>query len=224
MNRQRLVILWSLIALFAVIAGIFVWSRWHDAVTKFLSGTRPEISKAEQPPATLPPLRINDPARGSIAKNAVVIIEFGDFNCPTCQETEPELKRALQQSSYPARLIWRDLPIISQGDPNAMVAAVAGRCAKAQGKFWELHDAMLASGALTFESIRSLARGAQINPTTFEECLTKAKDLQAIGNDVAEARAHRINSAPTIFVGNEVLTGFHSAGDFLSAIARAYHP
>jgi len=224
MNRERRFILWSLVALFAIIAILFVWNRWHQAATHFLSGTQPSLPIANGPAPTLPPMHVTDPARGSTAQDAVVIVEFGDFACPTCRQIEPELKQALAQSPYPVRLIWRDFPVLTSGDPTPTVTAIAGRCAQAQGKFWELHDAMFASGDLSWNALLQLAQAVQLNTTTFKQCLTYSTAiLQTIGNDLQDARDHHIDSAPTFFIGHDVLTGFHTAGDFTVAISRAYH-
>jgi len=71
----------------------------------------------------------------------VTIIEFSDFECPFCQRFFSETLSQIQKEyidTGKARLVYRDFPLSFH--PGAQPAAEAAECAKAQGKFWEMHD------------------------------------------------------------------------------------
>src|SRR5438270_11615516 len=100
------------------------------------------ISHVPPPAADVERYRIpldGAPARGGDAAK-VTIVEFSDFECPFCSRLEPTLAQLLKRYGRDVRLVWKDFPLPQHRD--AFPAAVAGRAAAAQGKFWPLHDRM----------------------------------------------------------------------------------
>jgi thiol-disulfide isomerase/thioredoxin len=81
---------------------------------------------------------VNDaPSRGApMAK--VTIVEFSDFQCPHCGAAHPELARILKEFDGQVRLVYRYFPLSNH--TRALPAAKAAEAARAQGKFWEMHD------------------------------------------------------------------------------------
>ncbi len=77
----------------------------------------------------------DDPVLGD-ANAKVTIIEFGDYQCPTCRafwrDTEPRLKKDYI-STGKAKLVFRDFPIV-QIHPESIMAAMAVDSAIDQGK------------------------------------------------------------------------------------------
>ena len=73
---------------------------------------------------------------------AVTIIEFGDFQCPACQQFatqhKPQVELAYVESGK-AKFVYYDWPITT-AHPNAFLAARASRCAADQNRYWEYHD------------------------------------------------------------------------------------
>ena len=86
-----------------------------------------------------------DHARGA-ERPAVTIVEYGDFECPMCRQAEPAVQQLLLHHPTAVRLVFRHYPIES-AHPHALLAAEAAEAAGADGKFWEMHDLMLADGA-----------------------------------------------------------------------------
>src|SRR5579863_6688201 len=69
----------------------------------------------------------------------VAIVEYGDFQCPTCKQAAPTLKLLLERYSGRVRLVFRHFPL-EQAHAQALAAAEAAECAGEQGKFWRMHD------------------------------------------------------------------------------------
>jgi protein-disulfide isomerase len=69
----------------------------------------------------------------------VTIVEYGDFQCPTCGRYHPILDELLRRYSGKLKLEFHHFPLISI-HPNAMGASLAAEAAADQGKFWEMHD------------------------------------------------------------------------------------
>jgi protein-disulfide isomerase len=163
--------------------------------------------------ASPPPAPVAEhPARLSIAgaptKGAheapVVVVEFGDFQCPVSarhlREVMPELEESYVQTGN-VRYVFRDFPL-STIHPRAVAAAVAARCAGAQGKFWEMHDRLLdQQRALDEGSLSAHAEALGLDVARFEECSKKPAHQKAIAEDVAAGSAKGVRGTPTFLIG-----------------------
>src|SRR5271166_1824128 len=69
----------------------------------------------------------------------VTLIEYGDFECPSCRVAVQTPKLLLEQFPNRIRFIYRHFPL-EDAHPHARLAAEASEAAAAQGKFWEMHD------------------------------------------------------------------------------------
>ena len=69
----------------------------------------------------------------------VVIVEYGDYQCPGCSTAAPKAKAVAEKYKDNVALIFRNFPIATI-HPNARAAAAAAEAAGFQGKFWEMHD------------------------------------------------------------------------------------
>lgn len=76
---------------------------------------------------------------------AVEIVEFSDFECPYCTDVYPVMKSVLEKYGDKVVFEYRHLPLSFH--PYAQKAAEAVECAGAQGKFWEMHDALFEAGS-----------------------------------------------------------------------------
>jgi protein-disulfide isomerase len=89
---------------------------------------------ADYSSAPVPPLRDADHLRGPAA--APLVIVYGDFCCPHCALAHARLRAA------PLRCAYRHFALHSK-QPRAVALARAAEAAALQGRFWELHDALL---------------------------------------------------------------------------------
>ncbi len=211
--------LWVLVGLFALIAAVLVWSFFFKSVAFFETGKPPAFEAPKAMTPVRPEIRVTDQARGSSDPKALIIVEFADFSCLYCRASEPELVQVLYEYKD-VRHIWRDMPIVSDS-PAGMLAASAGRCAAEQGKFWDMHDALLFSPSLESSTISALAKNIGLNTNSFDECLASGKHAASIRQDIEIARENGLTGAPTFFIGKSVLTGYVTAADLRWAILKA---
>ncbi len=81
---------------------------------------------------------IADHVQGS--KDAkVVLIEYGDFQCPSCGGAHPGVKKITEDYGDKIAFVFRNFPLTSI-HPNAVAAATAVEAAGLQGKYWQMHD------------------------------------------------------------------------------------
>ena len=101
----------------------------------------------------------------------VVLVEYGDYECPHCQEVHPILWELKERMGDRVAFIYRHFPISSQ-HPHAAMAAEAAEAAGAQGKFWEMHRQLFThQNALTFEDLLNHASAIGLDVDRFRRDL-----------------------------------------------------
>lgn len=78
------------------------------------------------------------------ADSKVVLIEYGDFQCPGCGNAHPTVKELTEKYKDQVAFVFRNFPITSK-HPNAKAAAAAVEAAGLQGKYWEMHNRVFES-------------------------------------------------------------------------------
>lgn len=71
----------------------------------------------------------------------LVIVEYGDYQCPYCGAAYPVLKELMSQFGNQIKFVFRNFPL-SEMHQYARAAALSAEAAGLQGKFWEMHDAI----------------------------------------------------------------------------------
>lgn len=157
------------------------------------------------------------PSTGS-KEAAVTIIEFSDFQCPYCRESQSTLKQILKNYGNEVRLVFKHLPLDIHAE--AFASAQAAFCAGEQGSFWKYHDALFASEVLSAEAFNKMALDLGLNITKFKACLSSEASRTAILKDVREARQFGINSTPTFVVNGKLVRGAIGFEEFKAIIER----
>jgi protein-disulfide isomerase len=143
-----------------------------------------------------------DPERDHIrgpAEADVTLVEYGDLECPYCGQAETVIRELLSDFGD-LRYVWRHLPL-NDVHPHAQLAAEASEAAGAQGKFWEMHDMMLAhQDALTLRNIIGYANELGLDIERFKEHLRKRKGATRIAEDVESADMSGVSGTPSFFI------------------------
>lgn len=69
------------------------------------------------------------------------LIEFGDYQCPPCRGSRPQVKELLAQYKGKLKLDFRNLPL-TQLHSNAMYSAIAAEAARDRNQFWAVHTSL----------------------------------------------------------------------------------
>lgn len=161
----------------------------------------------------------------------VVLISYSEFQCPFCgkfaRDTEPTLISKYVDSGV-LRIEWRDFPYL--GDEST-TAAVAGRAAAAQGRFWQFHDALYAdqqppnSGKLTTAFLTAVAAKAGLDAKKFTASLGDASLRAAVEKDFSEGQRIGVTGTPAFLVNGTPIMGAQPTEVFERAIEQAaQHP
>lgn len=146
------------------------------------------------------------------ANAKAVLVEFGDFECPSCRQLDTLLRQMLPQ--YPqVKLVFKDFPL-EQVHPWAMTAAVAGHCVlqKSEEAFWKFHDEVYDSQDLispenAYDKLTDLATTAGTDPDAFKSCMADPETKNIVQKSIDEGRSLQINSTPTTFVDGRTVVG-----------------
>lgn len=152
----------------------------------------------------------------------VTIVEFGDFECPSCRAEAPVL-RELIPDLFPnkVRIVFKDYPLESV-HPWARAASVAGRCVFRQDPraFWKFYDWDYQNqDEITVENLKSKvlawAAGNGLSSAQLASCIdSKATDVE-VARNIEEGKAAGVRGTPTLFVN-----GMKSASSQLPALQQ----
>jgi protein-disulfide isomerase len=147
----------------------------------------------------------------------ITIVEFSDYECPFCVRAEPTVKDLLAKYPGKIKLVYRDYPLPMH--PKAPKAAEAAHCAGDQGKYWEMHDKLFASGAkLEVADLKSQAREVGLDGGKFDKCLDsgeKAKEVEShrkAGDDVG------VSGTPAFFINGRLISGAQPLEAFVAIV------
>jgi Na+/H+ antiporter NhaA len=143
-----------------------------------------------------------DPERDHIRGNAdglVTVVEYGDFQCPSCGRAEPVLRELLREFGE-VRFVWRHLPL-TDVHPHAQLAAEAAEAAGNQGEFWAMHDRLLEDqGSLARADLVGHALAIGMDVARFLQDLDAHAGSERISEDVDGADLSGVVGTPTLFV------------------------
>lgn len=100
----------------------------------------------------------------------------------------------------------------------AALAAQASEAARAQGKFWEMHDLMLERKQLEREQLIGYARELGLDVGRFTKELDSEKHLARVNRDVELAKGLDIYQTPTFLINGRKLVGERPFEDFRKMI------
>jgi protein-disulfide isomerase len=158
----------------------------------------------------------DDPAIGD-ANAKVTIIEFGDYQCPSCRmfwrEVEPRLKKDYINTGK-VRMVFRDFPIV-QIHPESIMAAMAADCAGEQGKYWQYHDKVYGEqdkngdDLVRFKAtdLKKWGKDIGLDPAKFNACVDSNRYSDEVLKDKADGDGVGIQGTPTFFINGHVIGG-----------------
>ena len=140
----------------------------------------------------------DSPSRGApMAK--VTLVEFSDFQCPHCAAAHPELQRLLSEFDGRLRLVYKYFPLSSHS--RAVPASRAAEAARAQGKFWEMHDMLFEhQRELEDADLQKYAAQLGLDVERFTRDMNSDAVAQKVDADRALGIRLGIEATPSFFV------------------------
>lgn len=150
----------------------------------------------------------------------VTLLEYGDLQCPYCGQAEPAIRQVLA-SNTDIRYVWRHLPL-RDVHPNAALAAEATEAAASQGRFWPMHDRLLAhQDHLEPKNLIGHADALGLDVERFRADLRQHTSRARIVADVESAAESGVRGTPTFFINGRRHHGVYDLDALLAGIREA---
>ncbi len=134
----------------------------------------------------------------------ITVVEFFDYNCGYCKRGFADVAK-LVESDPKVRVVFKEFPILSKDSEEAAKIALAAR---KQGKYWELHGALISSKARVTEAVA--LQEAQKLGLNMDQLKTD-KESEDVKGEIARvqelAKKMNINGTPHFLVGDEAIGG-----------------
>lgn len=140
----------------------------------------------------------DQPSLGS-STAPVTIIEFTDYQCPSCAATQPVIEKLVREYDGRVRLVVRDFPLEQHAD--AFKAAEAAEAAREQGKYWEYVALLMRNQSkLGVAMLKEYANQAALDRRKFDAALDSGKFSEKVQRDIRDGTRLGVNATPTVFV------------------------
>jgi protein-disulfide isomerase len=176
----------------------------------------------DSPKLTLPVTEKRDHIQGSSTAK-VVLVEYGDYQCPFCGEAYPIIKKIQKEYGKDLKFVFRNFPL-TQIHPRAEFGAELAEAAGLQGKFWEMHD-------FIYENQKSLDDEEFFLKYADKKLgLDKEKIRQSVAQHALAPRIREdfmsgvrsgVNGTPTLFVQEHRHNGSYEYKELNDAIKSA---
>ena len=156
----------------------------------------------------------NDPRDPSIGpKDAkVTIVEFFDYNCGFCKRATPWVEEAVEKYGDDIRVVFKELPILDYKTKTSRPAARAALAAQRQGKYAEMHFALMEQPRLSGEIIRATAKKIGLDMGKYDADLADPTIEQHIGDTLELAdRLPALTGTPFFVIGEDYISGADTA-------------
>lgn len=138
---------------------------------------------------------------------AVTIVEFGDYQCPSCRQfanfVKPQIDLAYVETGI-AKFQYRDLPLRQHA--HSFLAARAAWCADDQGQYWPYHDALFRTQrdwSLATDAsgdFNDLAKDVGLDAGDFRQCLGSDRHAERVTANLMLAQRYGVGGTPTVIV------------------------
>jgi len=147
-----------------------------------------------------------DHAQGNLNAD-LVIVEYGDYQCPYCGAAYPVLKDLMKEFGSQIKFVFRNFPL-SEMHQYARPVAIAAEAANLQGKFWEMHDAIYENQTYLNENLlMKLAEQLNLNIPQFEKDLESTELAEKVDSDFESGIVSGVNGTPSFFVNGKKFDG-----------------
>jgi protein-disulfide isomerase len=168
-----------------------------------------------------PPIDSKDHFQGK--ENApIVLVEFGDYQCPHCGRAYPIIKNIQKKLGDRLKFVFRNFPL-AESHPDATHAAIAAEAASAQNKFWQMHD-ILFENQIRLDDIH-LVRYAEkigLDVVQFEKDFEAPLYQEKVESDFESGVRSGVNGTPSFFINGEKYNGDWEEKHFLDFLENLH--
>jgi protein-disulfide isomerase len=130
----------------------------------------------------------------------VTLVEYGDYQCPYCGQAYPIVKAIQKAFGKKLRFVFRNFPL-GEMHPHAESAAETAEFAGANGKFWQMHDALYENQEqLGGELYLELAQSLGLSGAALRKALEDGTYRERVRADFMGGVKSGVNGTPSFFI------------------------
>jgi protein-disulfide isomerase len=149
------------------------------------------------------PIGPNDQVQGDPNTAKIVLVEYGDYQCPYCGHAFPLVKKFVEEYGDEVAFVFRNFPL-TDSHQYAMAAATIAEAAGKQGKFWEMHDLIYNNQNLLSENmLKECVAALNLDINKVENDITTSNLQDKIEADFEGGVRSGVNGTPSFFVNGE---------------------
>ncbi|MEO0883562.1 MAG: DsbA family protein [Pseudomonadota bacterium] len=135
----------------------------------------------------------------------VTVVEFFDYRCGPCRASMETVNALPERYDGKVRVVFKEFPILS---PESRKASVAALAAGRQGKYVEMHQALMRSPSeFTDDDLAEIAESVGVDMGQWREDLEDTGYRDQISATYTLAETIGANATPTFVVGGELFSG-----------------
>jgi len=152
------------------------------------------------------------------AKAPVLLVEYGDYECPHCGHAQPIIKQVQKHFGKRLGFVFRNFPL-SEMHPYAEPAAESAEFAATKGKFWEMHDGIFENqSTLGVPMLLELAEKLGMAAADLEAALEGQEFAERVKEDFMGGVRSGVNGTPTFFINGHRHDGSFEFEELVAAI------
>jgi len=149
-----------------------------------------------------------------------MLLEYGDYQCPYCGAAYPIVKRLQKRLGDKLCFAYRNFPLTNI-HPNAQHAAEAAEAADAQGKFWEMHDALFENqSALDDDHIVKYAAMIGLDSERLRADIVSGTYAERVHDDFLAGVRCDVNGTPTFYINGVRYDADPDFDDMLTKLSK----
>jgi len=141
------------------------------------------------------------------SKAPIVLIEYGDYLCPTCTKAHGLIKRIIDNFGDKMCFIFRHFPM-SEAHPTAEMAAQAAEFAATHNSFWEMHDLLYTNQEpITLYRLLDLGKHLNLPLDDLTDAITHKKFSETLRESFLNGIKSSVNGTPSFFINGKRYNG-----------------
>jgi protein-disulfide isomerase len=168
----------------------------------------------------------DEPSKGA-SDAPYLVMEFADFQCPSCAVLHPEMETLVRENED-IGVIFKHYPL--EFHPHAFMAAKATVCAQEQGKFWPMSERIFENQEIFTDcddpassfcaekigrDMRFFAGQLEMNTGAFTACMNKDSTAERVQKDMDLGETLELRGTPSLF-----LLGVKGEGEWVQVEGR----
>lgn len=155
----------------------------------------------------------------------VKVIEYGDFQCPSCAAYATQMERQIDRAyveTGKVQFIYHDFPLPQH--PHAITVASAARAAGEQGKYWAMHDLLFerqrqwSNRSDILPLLRGYADAIGLDRAVFDKAMEGEKYTTALEAARGAAGQRGVQATPTFDVNGTLVSAAELEGAIEAAL------